>query len=60
LIEEILKLFKETRQWRLYHKSCGKVGQIEAAACAIRENALLDALIVIGLSVEERRKLEKL
>lgn len=60
MIEKILKLFKETRQWRLYHKSRGKAGQIEAAACAIREIALLDALIVLGLSLEERRKLEKL
>lgn len=57
-MEEILKLFKETKKWRLYHKSRDRDGMIEAAACAIRECALLDALTVLGLSDEERRKLE--
>jgi len=59
-MEEILKLFKETRKWRLYHKSRERDGKIEAAACAIRECALLDALTVLGLTVEQRRKLEKI
>ena len=59
-MEEIIKLFKDTRKRRLYHKSRGRDGTIEAAACAIRECALLDALTVLGLSNEERRKLEKL
>lgn len=59
-MEEILKLFRETRKWRLYHKSRGRDGMIEAAACIVREKALLDALTVIGLSDEQRKKLEKI
>jgi hypothetical protein len=59
-MDEIIKLFHETRSWRIYHKSQGKIGQIEALACVVREKALLDALIVLGLSAEERRKLEKI
>jgi len=58
-MEAILNLFKRTRQLRLYHKSRGRDGMIEAAACAVRECALLDALTVLGLSNEQRKKLEK-
>jgi hypothetical protein len=57
-MEEVLKLFHETRQWRLYHRSKGQM--IEAASCVVREKALLDALIVLGYPLSKIKQLEKL
>jgi glycerol dehydrogenase-like iron-containing ADH family enzyme len=45
-VTQIIALIHETRQWRKEHKLAGR--QIEAAACAIREKALSDALKAIG------------
>jgi hypothetical protein len=61
-MEDIRKLFQETRQWRLqYVRTPTRPGNvIEAAACAIREKALLDAMTVLGLSNAERQRMEKL
>ena len=59
-MEEIKKLFEETRRWRLqYVRTPTRPGNvIEAAACAIREKALLDAMVALGLSESERKKME--
>lgn len=60
-MEALEKLFRENRQWRLYHKAQGAKGSIEAAACAIREQALLDAMVVLQyITPEEARKKGKL
>lgn len=44
---EIDALIAETHRWRVFHREQYRRGvkgaQIEAAACAIREKALLDA-----------------
>lgn len=43
---EIVALIEQTRAWRKQHSMNGR--RIEAAACAIREKALTDALKAIG------------
>jgi hypothetical protein len=58
-MDKILELYKENRKWRSYYRQNLKLHTIEAAACAIRETALLDAMSALGLSAEERRRLEK-
>lgn len=44
---EIERMIAEAHEWRLFHREQYRRGvrgaQIEAAACAIREKALLDA-----------------
>lgn len=44
---EIERMIAEVREWRLFHRDNFQRGvkgaSIEAAACAIRERALLDA-----------------
>jgi hypothetical protein len=56
-MDEIKKLFQETRQWRKTYLSEGD--SLQAAACAIRERALLDALSVLGCSQDEIRRMWK-
>jgi hypothetical protein len=47
MMGEIDAMIAETHRWRLYHREQYRIGvrgaSIEAAACAIRERALLDA-----------------
>ena len=43
--EQIEQLIKETEQWREYHRQ--QRNHIDAAACAIRLNALLEVLKII-------------
>lgn len=59
MMAAVMALYSETRRWRLHHKARGKEGQIEAAACVIRERALIDAMRTMGLSSERIRELEK-
>lgn len=42
MAERIARLLDETRRWRAEHLAARR--DIEAAACAIRERALMDAL----------------
>lgn len=58
-MDKILELYYENRKWRNHYRQNLKLHTIEAAACAIRETALLDAMTVLGLPESERRKLEK-
>lgn len=59
-MNEVKALFLETRQWRTFHRVNSARGHsIESAACAIRERALLDALLALGMSAEEVKKLDK-
>lgn len=44
-MDEIKRMIAQTQQWRLEHR--GAKRKIEAAACAIRERALRDALAVL-------------
>lgn len=50
-MEKLDQLIKETRDWRTFHRDQYlrgiKGAGIEAAACAIRERALLDARTAI-------------
>ena len=43
--EQIEQLIKETEQWREYHRQ--QRNHIDAAACAIRLNALREVLEII-------------
>jgi hypothetical protein len=43
--EQIERLIKETEQWREHHRA--NRNQIDAAACAIRLNALREVLKII-------------
>lgn len=45
MLEQILQLIKETEQWREYHKA--NRNPIDAAACAIRLNALKEAYEIV-------------
>lgn len=53
---DIVAMIEETDRWRLYHRSRGGDCRIEAAACAIREHALLDALREMGGDTARWRK----
>jgi hypothetical protein len=44
--ERIEALIAQTERWLSFHRSRGKQGQIEAAACAIRLRALRDCLTI--------------
>ena len=57
---EIERLFWETRKDRLFHRSRGKGGQIDACCAAIREIALVDAMVILGLDKEKARKMLKI
>ena len=63
-MEQIKQLFWKTRSDRLWFQQANRFNNgkysIEAAACAIRERALLDALLVLGLSTDEAMKMEKI
>lgn len=45
MLEQIENLIKETEQWRDYHRQ--NRNHIDAAACAIRLNALKEAYEII-------------
>jgi hypothetical protein len=45
IVEQIEQLINETEAWREYHKN--NRNHIDAAACAIRLNALKEALQII-------------
>lgn len=51
-------LFLETRKDRLHFRSRGQFGAIEATCCAVREQALLEAMKILGVPVEKLRKLD--
>jgi hypothetical protein len=51
-------LFLETRKDRLYFRSRGQFGYIEATCCAVREQALLEAMKILGVPVEKLRQLD--
>jgi hypothetical protein len=57
-MKEITNLFQETRKWRLDYREKGQ--KIEAAACAIREKALLDAMMALGMPVKDAERLRKI
>ena len=60
-IQKIEKLFWDTRNDRLYYRSTQlKAHQIEGAACAIREKALLEALEILGIPHERIREMWKI
>jgi hypothetical protein len=48
---ELERMIAEVREWRAFHREQARHGvegaRIEAAACAIRERALMDALAAI-------------
>jgi hypothetical protein len=48
--EQLEQLIKETKQWREYHRQHRNV--IDAAACAIRLNALKEALEIIKKTIK--------
>ena len=45
MLKQLEQLIKETEQWREYHRA--NHNPIDAAACAIRLNALREALEII-------------
>jgi hypothetical protein len=57
-IARIEMLFLETREARLKFRSYGKNGMMEAMSCAIREQALLEAMKILGVPVEKLRQLD--
>lgn len=57
-MDKIKDLLTETRKWRAYYRSdVTRNHMIESTACAIRERALKDALIALGMDKNEVEKL---
>ena len=50
MLEQIEQLIKETEQWREYHRQ--QRNHIDAAACAIRLNALKETLEIVRKNIK--------
>jgi len=54
----LMPLFHQARAWRLEHRKNNR--KIEAAAAAIRESAILDCMVALGMDKMHAKELEKI